>query len=518
MKFPGHWQVRARNRSWSIPGLASAHTRKHPMVDPNFSGINPENLLRTIKDLESGSKSLHGASTAYLSRFHKFGLDTAHLSEIARIAGWVDDELPILRRRQGLAAAMELDQGSAGRKGEPLVRVREPVATVGKARANGRKLAEETAEAADLDRGRAGAEFHRIAAELARHKGDPDFASAFYAKLDPELLKVLPVTVAATEAPTAEADVRVFGSAFTTATQAVAPAAGFSRAAALFHGDFGKDEPTAVFSRALMQGDDPDLWALAWKHTVIAAKKLGDPADTWSDTAGVLASVIGMQAKYAGHFWERSQKFSDEASRLYQRRVNSMSAEERRKFKKETRRAARAARQSAVEAERILTKYGMGSFSRLLEASFAEGGSWLIGKVPGLRPPSSATLFGRALHTGGKLPLVGTVLTVGAIGWDIGHGEEKDVAVAANVSGMAAGTAATWGTMATVAWFGGPVGWGIGAGVVLGFGAGYTISYIAKTKRGRRMVNTVTDTVEDAGKAIGDAASDVKNTVSGWFS
>ncbi|MFB7075779.1 hypothetical protein ACFCX2_43540, partial [Streptomyces sp. NPDC056290] len=224
---------------------------------------------------------------------------------------------------------------------------------------------------------------------------------------------------------------------------------------------------------------------------------------------------IGMQAKFASHFWERSQHFSDEASRLYQRRVNSMSPEERRRFKKDTRRAARAARQSASEAERILAKYGMGPFSRLLEASIADSGSWLIGKVPGLRPPSSTTLFGRALHTGGKLPLVGTVLTVGAIGWDVEHGEEMDVAVAANVGGMAAGTAATVGTMALV---GGPLGWGIAAGVVAGFGIGYGVSYVGKSPVGRSAVNAVTDAAKEAGGAINSTASNVKQTVSGWLS
>ncbi|MGW4022734.1 hypothetical protein [Streptomyces sp. NPDC005009] len=486
------------------------------MVDPNFSGINPDNLLRTIKNLESGSKALHGAKTSYLARFHRFGLDTAHLTEIGKIAGWVDDELPMLRRRQALAAAMETDPG--GRKGGAMVRLREPVPTTGEAREKGKRLAGETDKAAGLGPGAAGAEFHRIAEELAAHKGDPDFTSAFYAALDPALLKVLPVTVAATRTPTAESDAKVFGSAFTTAVNTDTPAPGFAKAVALFHGDIGEDEPTAVFNRALMQGDDVDLWAIAWRHTQIAVKKLGDPADTWSDTAGLLASVIGMQAKYAGHFWEKSQEFTAEAARLRDQRWLSMSKADRRKFKNAAKRAGQAAGHSAAEAERILGKFGMGTFSRLMEFSVADGGSWLISKVPGLRPPNSATLFGRALHAGGKLPLVGTVLTVGAIGWDIEHGEEKDVAVAANIGGMTAGTAATWGTMATVAWFGGPVGWGIAAGVVLGFGAGYAVSYIAKTEAGKKAVNAVTDTVKDVGEEIGDAATNVKDTVTGWFS
>lgn len=487
------------------------------MVDPNFSGINPDNLQQTIKDLESGSKSLHGAKSGYLSRFQKFGLDTSHLTEIGKIARWVDDELPMLRRRQALAAAMELDHKGMQKPGA-MVKLQEPIPTAAEARKDGKKLAEEADKAAELDPGQAGAAFHRIAEQLARHKGDPDFTSAFYAKMNPELVKNLPVVIAAAGASTAESDAKVFGSAFTAAINAEPAAPGFEKTAALFHGEFAKDEPAAAFSRALMQSDDPDLWGLAWKHTKIAAKKLLDPADTWSDTAGLLAAVIGTQAKYAGKFWEQFQKLDAQAAQLHEQRLNAMTPEQRRELKKATRKAARAKVNSAKEAERILAKFGMGSFSRLMEASVADGGSWLISKVPGLKPPNTTTLFGRVLGAGGKLPLVGTVLTLGAIAWDIEHGEEKDVAVAANVGGMAVGTGATMGTMALVAAAGGPVGWGIGAGVVIGFGAGYAASYITKHPVGKKAVNAVTGAAKDIGRGLRDAGSSVKNAVGGWFS
>ncbi|CCK28251.1 hypothetical protein BN159_3872 [Streptomyces davaonensis JCM 4913] len=487
------------------------------MVDPNFSGINPDNLLRTIKDLDSGSKTLHGAKSGYLSRFQKYGLDTSNLTEIGKIACWVDDELPMLRRRQALAVAMELDPKGIQKPGS-MVQLREPVATVGEARRDGKNLADEAERTAKLDPSQAGAAFHRIAGQLALHKGDPDFTSAFYARMSPELAKNLQMLIAAADAPTAENDAKVFGSAFTTAINAYAPAPGFEKTAALFHGEFAKDEPTAVFNRALMQSDDPELWDLAWDHTRIAARKLLDPADTWSDSAGLLAGVIGMQAKYAGKFWEESQKFSARAAQLHHQRLNAMTPQEGRAFKKATRRAAKASARSAREAERILARFGMGSFSRLMEASIADGGSWLIGKVPGLRPPSTTTLFGRVLGAGGKLPLVGTVLTLGATMWDIEHGTEADVAVAANAGGMAAGTFGTWGGMALVSVAGGPVGWGIAAGVVLGFGTGYAISYVIKTKTGQKAVNSITEAAKSVGGRFGDAASSMKNTVGGWFS
>lgn len=486
------------------------------MVDPNFSGINPDHLLRTIKDLESSSKILHGAASSYSSRFQRLGLDTGHLGEIGKIAGWVDGELPMLRRRQALAAAMERDTGR--RQRDALIALREPIAPAAEAREDGRRLAEDINQVADLAPSKAGAELHRIAEVLAQHQGDPDFISAFYAKTDPHLLKHLPVTIATIGAPTAESDVKVFGSAFTTAIACGHPTSGFDKAVALFHGPVSKDEPTAFFNRALMQGDDVDLWALAWKHTKIAVKKLGDPADTWSDTAGAVGSIIGTQAQYAGHFWHQAQKLDEEARRLREQRLSNLSRADKRKLKNATGRAALAARQSGREAERILGKFGMGSLSRLMEASIADGGSWLSGRLPGLSPPCSTTLFGRTLHTAGKLPLVGTVLTLGAIGWDIAHGEEKDVAIAANVGGMAAGAGMTSGAMAAVATAGGPVGWGIAAGVVLGFGVGYGASYAIKSPAGRKAVNAVTGAAEDAGEAIGDAAVRVKRTLGGWFS
>lgn len=85
-----------------------------------------------------------------------------------------------------------------------MVQLREPIPTVGEAREDGRGLAEEAEKAAVPGPGAAGAEFHRITGRLARHSGDPDVTSAFYAPMDPELVKNLQVAIAAADAPTAE--------------------------------------------------------------------------------------------------------------------------------------------------------------------------------------------------------------------------------------------------------------------------------------------------------------------------
>ncbi|MFI1353869.1 hypothetical protein ACH4TV_09835 [Streptomyces sp. NPDC020898] len=487
------------------------------MTDPNFSGINPDNLLRTISALESGGKKLHGAKAAFLSRFQKHGLDSSNLTEIGKIASWVDDELPMLRRRQTLAAAMETEGGYGPKV--TMIQLREPVLTGAAAMKDGKELAEAANKAGDLDPSQAGAEFHGIAETLRMHKGDPDFASAFYAKMNPELLENLPLAIAAANASTAKEDTKIFGSAFTAAVNSESPAPGFDKAYSVFSGDLPKDQPGAVFNRALMQSNDPELWEVAWDHTKKAVAKLGDPADTWSDHAGLIAGIIGVQFKYADHFRSQAQNFSDKASDLHQRRLNAMTPEEKRAFKKETRRAAKAAKSSGRQAERALAKYGMGPFSRLMEVSVGDAGSWVMKSIPSVHPPSSTGAFGKILRAGGKLPLVGSILTIGAIAWDIHGGEEKDVAIAANVAGMGAGMAGTWAGMAAVAAVGGPVGWGIAAGIVVGFGVGYTASYLLKdTEIGRKAVNAVSGAAKSAGKSISDGASVVKNTVSGWFS
>lgn len=227
------------------------------MTDPNFSGINPHSLLKTINSLEGSGKRLHGAKTSYLSRFQKYGLETGSLTEIGKIASWVDDELPMLRRRQALAAAIEME-GGYGPKA-PMIQLREPIATVAEARKDGKELADAATQAGSLDPGKSGAEFHRIAEILGKHKGDPDFTSAFYAKMDPELLRNLPVAVAAANSPTAKNDAKLFGAAFTTAVSSETPAPGFNKAFSLFQGDIPRDQPGAVFNRALMQSSGKSL-------------------------------------------------------------------------------------------------------------------------------------------------------------------------------------------------------------------------------------------------------------------
>ncbi|CAM5563490.1 hypothetical protein ACWGUP_02560 [Streptomyces diastaticus] len=484
------------------------------MTDPNFSGINPDNLMKTITSLVSGSKTLQQGKNSYIGRFRKFGLETTHLTELGKIASWVDDELPMLRRRQTLAAAMEFE--GVGPK-PPMVQLREPVWTVKQAHAEGKKLAEEAEGLAEMGPDEAGPAFHRIAQELAKHGKDPDFASAFYANMDPEVVNNLPVAIAAAGAPTAKEDAKIFGTAFTAAVSAEKPAPGFHKILDMFHGDLPEDEPGALFNRALMQNDDPDLWETGWKHLQKAITDLGDPKATWTVHAGLVAGVIGIQSNLADKFWNEAGKFSQAAKAAYDRRINAMTPADRAKFKKETRANAKASKAASRQAERLFAKYGMGSFSRLMELSVGDSARWLADKVPYIKAPAGAVKggwMGKAFRAGGRVPLVGSLLTIGGIAYDIKvNGADTDVAVASNVASLGAGMAGTWAGVAGVAALGGPVGWGVAAGIVVGAGLGYAAYYALNTDTGKKAVKAVTNTAKDIGKGVAGAAK----KVGGWL-
>ncbi|MFD7872728.1 hypothetical protein ACFV5G_01110 [Streptomyces sp. NPDC059766] len=484
------------------------------MTDPDFSGINPDNLAKTIGDLAEASTSLRQAGTAYATRFRKFGLDTGSLTEVGKIAAWVDGELPMLRRRQALAAAMEF-QGVG--PGPTMVQVPEPVWTVSQARQQGAELAEQADALGAMEPDRAGPALHRIAAELAAHRGDGDFASAFYAEADPGLVKNLPSVIATANAPTAREDARIFGAAFTAAIDADAPAPGFDKVLDLFHGDIPENEPAAVFDRALMQGDDPGLWDTAWKHLEKATTDLGDPKATWTVHAGLVAGVVGFQSHQAENLWDEADRFSQEAKAAYERRLNALTPQERALFRKQTRAAAKAAKGTSREAEQIYGRFGLGPLSRFMEASVGDSGRWIATRVPvgAVSASAEAGWLAKAFRTGDRLPLVGTVLTVGGIAYDIEvNHSDTDVAVVSNVASLGAGMVGTWATeAAVVAVAGGPVGWAVGAGILVGAGLGYAAYYALNTDTGKKAVHAVTHAVEDVGKDIGGAAE----KLGGWL-
>lgn len=223
------------------------------MIDPNFSGINPDNLQHTINNLVSGSKTLHGGKATYMSRFQNLGLDTSHLAEMERIATWVDDQLPMLRRRHTLAVAMESDGDTKSKHDRStMVQIPEPVISATQAQVNGKELADEFNGNISGD-AKAGQKYHDLAKQLAEHKDDPDYCSAFYASLNPPgQAENIPSLLVATGSSTAAEDLKGFSEALGTAISTDNPAPGFNKVKKLYLNPAPKGDYSLGWDRAAM--------------------------------------------------------------------------------------------------------------------------------------------------------------------------------------------------------------------------------------------------------------------------
>jgi hypothetical protein len=189
----------------------------------DFSGIDPQALQGMITSFATDKDHLRGRASEFRTRFAALGLDTGPLAEIVGICGWLDDQLPGLKRRHTLAVAMDRTAGK-----DHLVHVPEPVLSASAAQSDGKALAERLNHNTGGD-AKAGQAYHDMALELAAHKDDPDFCSAFYANLNPVVATTLPADLAATGSSTAAADLETYSHAFATAVSAQYPAPGFDK-------------------------------------------------------------------------------------------------------------------------------------------------------------------------------------------------------------------------------------------------------------------------------------------------
>ena len=102
-----------------------------------------------------------------------------------------------------------------------MVQVPEPVISASKAQADGKALAQKYAE------DKSGDPLHDFAAQLAAHRDDPDFCSAFYANLPAGVAVKIPSLLKAAHDPTMAADLKTYSEAFGTAVSGAFPAPGF---------------------------------------------------------------------------------------------------------------------------------------------------------------------------------------------------------------------------------------------------------------------------------------------------
>jgi hypothetical protein len=466
-----------------------------------FSGIDPAALTTMISSLSKDSTDLGTSVRAFKTSFAGLGLDTGPLDELIGMSSWADDQLPMLRRRQSLAAAMS-------HKGmgpyAAMVQVPEPVPLTAKqAQADGKKAADTANAAEALASGPAGDSFHTIALQLAAHKNDPDWTSAFYAGLDPKLAAQLPSVVAATHSPTAKADMADFADAFHTALNATTPAPGFDKVLALFQGPIPKDDPSAVWNRALMQQDDPDLWNIAWADL----EDLFVPAHNWSSEGGILQGVLAGQAQYANLIHDRADRFAKAAEALHEYRVNSpnLTSAQRNAIKKLTGNFGRQSAADLRQAEGVLAKFNLGGLSKLMNVSVTGAADTVLHGAG-----ADTKVLGSFLRVGEKVPVVGAVLTIGGTAWDIKNGTDPVVAVTANAGSLAIGAGAGWAAeAATVAIAGGPVGWAAGAGILVAAGIGYGAYRFLESDTGQKMIKGSEHAVEGAAKDVGHAAKSV---------
>jgi hypothetical protein len=196
------------------------------MVRPDDGGgggsvaaIDPQLMARMNTSISNGGETLVNQGGNLKSRFSNLYLDTAPLAEIVSIGHWAHDQLPMLTRRQTLAAAIDntagahfYDEYSTGM-----------YLTPEQAAQQGADLARQFKELNSTDEAGA-SRAHEIALELERHKDDPAYTSAFYGTLGPQQTKIIPIYMTQSGSRTAADDLEIYSHALGTALSAPYPA------------------------------------------------------------------------------------------------------------------------------------------------------------------------------------------------------------------------------------------------------------------------------------------------------
>lgn len=78
----------------------------------SISAIDPQLMAQMNTSLKNGGETLVNQGGNLKSRFSNLYLDSAPLAEIVSIGHWAHDQLPMLTRRQTLAAAIDNTPGA----------------------------------------------------------------------------------------------------------------------------------------------------------------------------------------------------------------------------------------------------------------------------------------------------------------------------------------------------------------------------------------------------------------------
>ncbi|MCC5579045.1 hypothetical protein IMZ11_25805 [Microtetraspora sp. AC03309] len=165
-------------------------------LSPDYSGIDPDLMHGFIAALEHGRDVIGEQSERIRQLLVAAELPTAGLQPIKQIQGWIDDELPILRRRND---TIQANNALAWVPGAGLLPYNErDVRSSEESRQKGTALGKRAAELGPPgfltgydDNQRS----IRVIDELDANKDDPDFTAAFFAALGTKGTLELPSTL-----------------------------------------------------------------------------------------------------------------------------------------------------------------------------------------------------------------------------------------------------------------------------------------------------------------------------------
>ena len=226
----------------------------------DISAISPGSLSEMINDLAARSQELQGKSSLK-RRLGEYGIGTTEFQNIINVGKWIDDELPMLRRRLSLAQALEKEAGP----GKP-VNLYEPVRLPDpEDLAEMKELAEGLKNWDGTDAEEGARLYHEAALALAASGYDPDLMSAFFSELGPLNSQMLADRMTSAGSNTAGQDMKMYSLAFGAATQDADPPQGlvdlmnqFTEAPTV---DGMLDTVTAWGRLSLLQeGDYPTEW------------------------------------------------------------------------------------------------------------------------------------------------------------------------------------------------------------------------------------------------------------------
>ncbi|WP_157570898.1 DUF6571 family protein [Microtetraspora malaysiensis] len=166
-------------------------------LSPDYSGIDPELMTAFITSLTHGRDVIKEEAEAIRRLLLSVNMPTMDLQQFGPILGWIETELPKLRRRNQTIQSSNNIQWIPGVP-TGLVPINEKaLLSQADAQRQGQALAERFANTFAGDWGWPGGKYNDgeladLVAELAAHRNDADFTAAFFAALGAEKTLAIP--------------------------------------------------------------------------------------------------------------------------------------------------------------------------------------------------------------------------------------------------------------------------------------------------------------------------------------